>query len=30
VRLAAALLLLFALLWPLIADVMREFRHWLK
>ena len=30
VRLAAALLLLFALLWPLIADVMRELRHWLK
>jgi len=30
VRLAAALLLLFALLWPLIADVARELRHWVQ
>jgi hypothetical protein len=29
-RLAAALLLLWALLWPVIADVVRELRHWLK
>jgi hypothetical protein len=29
VRLAAALLLLFALLWPLIADVARELHRWL-
>ena len=30
VRIAAALLLLWALLWPLIADVIRELRGWLK
>jgi hypothetical protein len=29
-RLAAALVLLWALLWPVIADVVRELRHWLK
>ena len=28
-RMAAALLLLFAFLWPLIADVVRELQHWL-
>ena len=30
VRLAAALLLLWALLWPVIADVVRELRGWLQ
>jgi hypothetical protein len=30
VRLAAALLLLWALLWPVIADVVRELRQWLN
>ena len=30
VRLAAALFLLWALLWPVIADVVRELRQWFK
>ncbi len=29
-RMAAAVLLLFALLWPLLADVVRELRSWLR
>lgn len=29
-RAIAALLLLFALLWPLISDVLRELRGWLR
>ncbi len=29
-RMAAAVLLLIALLWPLLADVVRELRSWLR
>ena len=30
VRVAAALMLLWVLLWPVIADAVRELRRWLK